>query len=393
MTTAIILCSGNSTRMQSEENKVFIEILRKPLLYYAIKNFEDSDLIENIILVAKKGEFGKTNSIIKKYNFKKIKNIIEGGKERQDSAYNGLKAIENPDPEDIILFHNGCNPFVKEEEIKNIIIEAEKNDAAVLAFPLKDTIKKVNKENFIESAIDRNNVWQMQTPQAIKYELALEAFEKSKKDNYYGTDDISLVERLGKKIKIVPCSYENIKITAKDDLSIAEGILMKENRVSGMDFRVGFGQDSHAFSKDKNKELLLGGYIIEDEMGLEADSDGDVILHALFNAISTSQGERSLGYYADEMCKKGITDSREYLKVILSKLEEKNMILNNVSIMIEAAKPKLERYTEKIKDSLSKILGLEKNRIGLSYTSGDNLTTFGQGKGMQCFAIVTLKGN
>lgn len=391
MNHAIILCSGNSTRMQSGQNKVFMELLGKPLLFYTIKNFEDNEPIDSIIIVSRKEDKTKIESIIKKYNFKKIKNIVEGGKERQDSAYNGLKSIKNANKDDIILFHNGCNAFVKKEEINSVIIEAGKNGAAVLAFQLKDTIKKINKDNFVETTLDRNNLWQMQTPQAIRYSLALEAFEKAKKDKFYGTDDVSLLERLGKKVKIVQCSYKNIKITTKDDLSIAEGILMNESKIKN-EFRIGLGQDSHAFSKDKNKKLVLGGFQIKNETGMDADSDGDVILHALFNAISTAIGERSLGFYADEMfSKQKITNSKEYLKIILDKLKGKNMEINSISIMIEASKPKLEPHTENIKDSLSKILDLDKELIGIAYHTGDNLTSFGQGRGMQCFSIITIK--
>ena len=196
------------------------------------------------------------------------------------------------------------------------------------------------------------------------------------------------MEAMGKKAKIVDCSYENIKITTNDDLEIAEGILMK--RCNASSFRIGFGQDSHKFSQDKNRQLILGGYIIPNEIGLEANSDGDVILHALFNTISSAIGERSLGYYSDAMFKKGITNSNEYLKIILTKLNQTNLKINNVSISIEASKPRLERYTDKIKQSLSKILKIDKERIGINYTSGEELTAFGQGKGMQCFVMISV---
>ncbi|MBI2656417.1 2-C-methyl-D-erythritol 2,4-cyclodiphosphate synthase [Candidatus Woesearchaeota archaeon] len=165
--------------------------------------------------------------------------------------------------------------------------------------------------------------------------------------------------------------------------------MLKRNNVNTT-FRIGFGQDSHKFSQNKNKKLVLGGFTIPNEIGLEANSDGDVVLHALFNSISSAIGERSLGYYSDEMCKKGVTDSKEYLKVILNKLNQKNLKINNVSISIEAKKPKLEKYTDKIKDSISKILKLEKQNIGIAYTSGEGLTDFGKGKGMQCFVVVTV---
>ena len=285
--------------------------------------------------------------------------------------------------------HNGSNPLAKQNEIIACLNVAKQYGAAAVGFPLKDTIKRI-KNGIVENTIDRTDIYQIQTPQAVKYRLFVEAFKNAKKKNLKFTDDVALVEALGKKVKIVPCSYENIKITTEDDLRIAEGILMKRNNIN-TNFRIGFGQDSHKFSKNKNKKLILGGYIVPNETGLEANSDGDIILHALFNAISSAIGERSLGFYADDMYKKGVTDSKEYLKIILNKLNQKSMKINNVSIMIEASKPKLEPHTDKIKSSLSKILNLEKERIGITYTSGDELTTFGQGKGMQCFVVVTVK--
>ncbi|KKR78760.1 MAG: 2-C-methyl-D-erythritol 4-phosphate cytidylyltransferase, partial [Candidatus Nomurabacteria bacterium GW2011_GWA2_40_9] len=375
MNFAIIVAAGKGKRMKSGENKVFLDLLNKPMLYYSLKVFQDCSEINEIIIVAQKNDFRKINEIKNKYSFAKIKNIVEGGKERQDSVYNGLMSIKNAKNDDIIVVHNGSNPLIRENEIISCISSAKKYGAAVCCFPLKDTIKKINND-FVEKTIDRTGVYQMQTPQAIKYGLFIEGYNNVKKRKLKITDDVAVVESLNKKVNIVECSYENVKITTRDDLKIAEGILMKRNNINS-NFRVGFGQDSHAFSKDKSKKLILGGYIIPNETGLEADSDGDLILHALFNAISSAIGERGLGYYSNPMCKNGITDSREYLKVILKKLKDRNMKLNNLSISIEASKPRLEKHTGKIIESLSKILSLNKENIGITYTSGDNLTSFG----------------
>lgn len=387
MNFAIIVAAGKSKRMNAGTSKIFLPLLNKPMIYYTIKNFQDCDLVGEIVVVIQGKYFKKFFSMKKFFNFDKIVNIVEGGKERQDSVYNGLMSIENAKKDDIVIVHNGSNPLVKENEIIECINAAKKYGAAALGFPLKDTIKKIS-DNFVEKTIEKKGIYQIQTPQAVKYGLFVEAFKNAKKKNLEVTDDVSLVEALGKKVKLVSCSYENIKITTGDDLGIAEGILLK--RMEKKFFRIGFGQDSHRFSKDKNKKLVLGGCFIQDESGLEANSDGDVILHALFNAISSAVSERSLGFYCDEMCKKGITDSKEYLKVMLDKLKQKNLRINNVSISIEAKKPRLEKHTGKIIGSLSRILDLDKERIGITYTSGENLTSFGQGQGMQCFVVVTL---
>lgn len=389
MNFAIIVAAGRGKRMGKNTNKVFLPILGKPMIYYALKIFNECGLINQIIVVAQKNCFRKINEIKSQYKFYKIRNIIEGGAERQDSVYNGLTSIKDAKSEDIIIVHNGSNPLVKENELIECVNAAKKFGSAACCFPLKDTIKKV-KNDFAEKTIGRQDVYQMQTPQAIKYDLFAKGFKNVKKNKLKITDDVSAAESLGRKARIVECSYENIKITTKDDLEIAEGILAKRNN-SSANFRAGFGQDSHKFSKNKNKKLILGGFIVPNEAGLEADSDGDVILHALFNALSSAIGGRSLDYYAGPMCREGISDSNEYLKIILEKMHKKNIKINNISIAIEAARPKLERYTENIKSSLSRILNLNKENIGITYTSGDELTSFGKGEGIQCFCAVTIK--
>lgn len=381
MNTAIIVGAGKGKRMQSKINKILLTLAGKPIICHTIKKFEDSDLIDNIILVINKDDEREIKNLVKKYNFKKIKKIIYGGKERQDSVYNGIKAIENASDEDITLINNAVNPFVNEKTIRELIEEARIYGASAAAIKAKDTIKEVDKNNFAVKTLDRSKLWQMQTPQVMKYGLAIKAFEKAYKDDFYATDDVSLIERLGKKVKIVETNKENIKITTPENLMLSEKINSAK--------RIGLGHDSHRF-EEKEKLLILGGILIPNEKGLKANSDGDVILHALFNSISQAIGERSISCYADSLCKKGIIDSKEYLKIILKKLNERKYKIGNIGIMVEAKKPKLEPYHDKIKESLSNLLKIEKSQIGLTFTSGEDLTDFGKGKGMQCFAIATL---
>lgn len=382
MNTTIIVGAGKGERMKSKVNKILLTLAEKPLIYNTIKTFEDSNLIDNIILVINKDDEREIKDLIKNYNFIKIKKIIEGGKERQDSVYNGIKAIEKADDEDIILIHNAANPFVSQETIKKIIEETKKHGAAVAAIKSEDTLKEVDEGNFVVKTFDRKKIWRMQTPQAMKYSLAVRAFEKAHQDDFYATDDVALVERLGEKVKIVETNKENIKITTPEDFVAAEKIK------SGA--RVGLGMDSHRFD-DKPKPLILGGFLIPNEQGLKANSDGDVILHALFNSLSQAIGMKSIGCYADKTClEQGITDSKEYVKFIYNKVKTEGYELNNIGIMVEAKKPNLGPYHNKIKDSLSDLLKINKEQIGLTFTSGEGLTEFGKGLGMQCFCVVSL---
>lgn len=229
---AVICAAGKGKRMLAEKNKCLVELKGKPIAYYTIKKFEECNAINAIVLVVGEGEEKEFEKIIRENNFGKVKAIVQGGKERQDSVKNGIKELRKLGikEKDIIVINNGANPFVKTEEIIIAIKEAEKHGASSCAFPCKDTIKKVNEELMVIETLERKELWQMQTPQCIQYGIAIEAFKKAVKENYYGTDDAQLVERLGKKVKIVECSSENIKITNPSDLAIAKTILEKQSK-------------------------------------------------------------------------------------------------------------------------------------------------------------------
>ena len=381
MNTAIIVAGGKGKRMHKRINKLFLLLNKEPIIWHTLNIFQNCKSINKVILVVRPEDKDKFKAIIKKNNFNKIIKIVDSGLERQDSVYNGIKAVDKASNDDIILIHNAVNPFVDEATINNCISATKKYGAAVVGFPAKDTIKVVE-DGFIRQTIDRKLVWQVQTPQAMKYFLAKRAFERAYADKFYGTDDVSLVERIGGSVKVIYCPRENIKITEPYDLAYANKMVNAS--------KIGIGQDSHKFSSSKNKKLVLGGFEIKNETGFEANSDGDVILHALFNALSTAIGEKSLGFYADKMFKDGITDSKKYLEFILNKVKERNYKISNVAVMLEGKKPKIDEHIEKIKSSLSRLLKIREENIGIAATSGEKLTEFGKGNGMQCFAAVTI---
>jgi 2-C-methyl-D-erythritol 4-phosphate cytidylyltransferase len=226
MNIAIILAGGVGKRMKGID-KVLFEIKGKPLFCYTLEIFEKHPLIDKIIFVARKNYFKDIILAQKKYGFNKVVKMAEGGKERQDSAFSGLRAAAGIGAQkgDLVLFHNAANPLVSLKEISDLILAGKKYQAGLLAQPAKDTIKEVDEEGFLKRTLERKKIFLAQVPQIIEYDLAKTAFEKAAKDNFYSTDDVSLVERLGKKVKIIPCSYKNIKITTPDDLKIIEAFL------------------------------------------------------------------------------------------------------------------------------------------------------------------------
>lgn len=225
--SVVIVAAGLGRRMKSNINKQYLLLKEKPIVAYTIDKFENNTYIDEIILVAKddEKEYCRIN-VVEKYNYKKVKAIVSGGSKRQDSVYNGLKLCN--DKTKIVLIHDGVRPFVKNEEINKIIEETSKSNACVTGVKVKDTIKIVDDKNEIIDTPNRENLWAVHTPQGFSYKLILEAHKKSKTEGWVVTDDSMLVEKLGRKVKMIEGSYENIKITSPEDLYMAESILEEE---------------------------------------------------------------------------------------------------------------------------------------------------------------------
>lgn len=219
--SVIIAAAGMSNRMGSKINKQFIVIDNKPILAHTIEKFEQCRYIDEIIVVTKENEVDYCRKeIVRKYGFKKVSSIIKGGKERQDSVYNGIMALN--EKVDIILTHDGARPFVRQESIIKGIKGAYELGACVIGVPLKDTIKVVDDSDIVHHTPNRSLLWAAQTPQCFKARLLKEGYEYAISEGILGTDDSSLVEKKGHPVTMLMGSYDNIKITTPEDLIVAE---------------------------------------------------------------------------------------------------------------------------------------------------------------------------
>lgn len=228
--TAIVLSAGQGKRMGTSIQKQYIELKGKPIVYYALEAFQNSALIDEIIMVVGKGqEEYCRKEIVEKYHLDKVREITEGGAERYDSVYSGLQRVRH---DGYVLIHDGARPFVTEAVIQRIYDTVCNYPACVVGMPVKDTIKIVDKEKYTKETPNRSFVWQIQTPQAFDILLIRDAYEKfmqSEQKNI--TDDAMVVESvLGMKSKLVEGSYENIKITTPEDLEIAEVFLKRREK-------------------------------------------------------------------------------------------------------------------------------------------------------------------
>ena len=232
--TAIVLAAGQGKRMHSKVQKQFLVIQGYPVLYYSLRCFQESPLIQDIILVTGEESISYCKEeIVKKYGFTKVSAVIPGGKERYDSVYAGL--CECRDCE-YVLIHDGARPFVTEEILKRGLQKVKETGACVIGMPSKDTVKLSDEEGYVKETPNRKCVWTIQTPQIFLYSLIREAHDSIRqKDMSKITDDAMVVEQeKGTKIRLVEGSYQNIKITTPEDLDVAETFLKKykKNRIS-----------------------------------------------------------------------------------------------------------------------------------------------------------------
>ncbi len=223
-TLAIILAGGAGKRMGAATNKQFLLIDNKPIIVHTLQIFEECRAIDGIYLVVNQKDLPMIQEeILETYRFNKILKLVIGGRLRQDSVRNGLEAIENPC--DIVIIHDGARPFVSPSFIDKGIFLMEMFDAVIPALPVKDTIKVVSKEGFVQKTLERDSLWHVQTPQTFKYDLITKAYREGAAKKLYGYDDATFLEHMGKKVKVIEGSPYNIKITTPEDLIVARGML------------------------------------------------------------------------------------------------------------------------------------------------------------------------
>jgi len=223
---AIVPAAGLGKRFGPGTNKPFQSLSGKPIIVWSLEILEAIVEVVEIIPVLKMEDMEYGLKIFEKYGISKIKRIAPGGKERQDSVYNGLKLIE--DKNCIVLIHDGVRPLIDRDLIERTIKELKDCDGVALGVPLKDTIKEAE-NGIIKKTLRRDSLWAIQTPQVFPYKNILTAYERAMKEGFYSTDDAALIEKYGGKVKVIIGSYKNIKITAPEDLAIAEFLLTRKD--------------------------------------------------------------------------------------------------------------------------------------------------------------------
>jgi 2-C-methyl-D-erythritol 4-phosphate cytidylyltransferase len=226
---AIIPAGGSGLRMGYKIPKPYLSFDSLPIIVHTLRIFQNSELIDDVYLVVQeKDKVYAQNQIVDAYSLSKVRAIISGGRERQDSVNNALNYLS--DEHEIVVIHDGVRPLLENSILENIIKVAIKEGAAITGMPVKDTIKVINTLEQAEKTLDREKLFMIQTPQAFDKDMIVRAYKAACEDHFRGTDDSSLVERLGIPVKVIRGSYENIKITTQEDLLFAEFIAQSRKR-------------------------------------------------------------------------------------------------------------------------------------------------------------------
>ena len=223
MISVIVAAAGRGSRMKRAENKVFLPLLDKPILRYSIEAFLGRSDVAEVIVICAAHETEEMESLVSPYREIKPVKVVVGGSERQYSVANALRAVARDS--ELILVHDGARPLVTDEVVQSVIDGAREHRAAIAAVPVKDTIKTVGAGGVVVGTPPRSTLYAVQTPQGFDAQLLFEAYAHAEAEGFLGTDDASLVERLGTEVCIAQGDYQNIKITTPEDLIVGEALL------------------------------------------------------------------------------------------------------------------------------------------------------------------------
>ena len=359
--TVIIAAAGSGSRMGGRLPKQYMKTGGEVVLRKTASAFASCPVVDEIIVVADRAYMDLCEDVLKGIEHR----TVSGGELRQDSVYEGLKCTDT----DIVLIHDGARPFVTQQIITEVTAAAAEYRAAVCAVRPKDTIRTK------QGTLNRNELYAVQTPQGFDTAAIKAAYEAAYAEGFYGTDDAGIAERAGLEIRIVSGSYDNIKITTREDLP--------------METRVGTGYDVHRL--EEGRKLILGGVCIPFERGLLGHSDADVLVHAIMDALLGAAALGDIGkLFPDTDDRyKGIS-SIELLKAVGAAVADAGYSVGNIDATLVAEKPKIAPYIETMRENIAGALEIDPDRISVKATTTEKLGFAGRQEGMAAQAVCIL---
>ena len=378
----IILAAGKSERFKKKKSKFskqFFKVNGISPLEHLMTSVSNNPLINSITLVVNKDDKSEIAGFKKKYH--KLNSIINGGITRQQSAFIALKSIRKKREKtknDIVLIHDAARPFLENQIIKNCISQLKKYDGVFPALNMDDTLR--NNKNL--NTYDRNTIISSQTPQAFKFDKIYMAYQKIK-GNY--SDDVAIASEFGLRIKKIEGQKLNFKITNPSDIEIYEKLIDQYYRN-----RIGNGFDFHKFKKGKS--IKIGGLKIKSKFSLEANSDGDPILHSITDAILGALNEKDIGFHfePDNKSYKNANSIIFINRALLLLMDKKGEIIN-LDLNIICDYPKINPIRDKIRKNLSKIMKINEDIINIKATSTEDEGFVNTKNGIACQTVISLR--
>ena len=379
--SAVIVAAGSSSRMKADINKVFMDLGGKTVIRNTLEVFEGSPVISEIILVTRECDIEKAREIAS--GITKLKNIVAGGSDRQQSVSNGVRMASC----EMIAIHDGARPLITAEEIKKVCKDAEKYGAATLCTKVKDTIKVADSDGFVKTTPERASLRAIATPQVFDRIEYMKALEKAENENKSFTDDCQLIENNGGRVFLTEGEYTNIKITTPEDIKTANAL---KGRKEECKMRMGHGYDVHKLVE--GRRCIIGGVDIPFELGLLGHSDADVLLHAISDSLLGAAALGDIGkHFPDTNPEFEGADSLKLLERVTELINEKGYRVINIDATVIAQKPKLLPHIEKMRENIAKACGIDIDFINVKATTEEKLGFTGRLEGISAHSVALIE--
>lgn len=405
--SGIVAAAGMGVRFGSSVPKQFLPLAGKTVLYHSVSAMLTVDSIKEVVVAVHPDYMEQAALALQDLMSVKPVRLIKGGASRQDSVKNALLAT---DPAfKWVAVHDGARPLVNPDTVEELCLMAMDVGAAILASPVRDTVKETDEAGLILRTIPRDRLFLAQTPQACRKSDLLNAYHEAEMRGVSLTDEAGLLELIGIPVAILSSDWKNLKITEPADLELAELILQSRKKMKGgngkpdtmpsidpcdvkqkIRIRVGMGYDAHRLVP--GRKLILGGVEIPYEMGLDGHSDADVLLHALCDAILGAIGKQDIGHHFpdSDMRYKGIS-SLVLLKEVIKLAYDNGFHLVNADITMVAQRPKLAPYFAEMRLRIAEHCDVMPECINIKATTTEGMGFTGRGEGMACYATVLLQ--
>lgn len=369
--------------------KQFLELADVPILVHTVRALQSSSFIKHIVLVVPASHLESTRALVSRYGLTLVAAVVSGGRTRQESVWAGLQMV--PAELELVVVHDGVRPLVEPGLVDACIVRAAETGAAMLAVPVKDTLKAVV-AGVVTATVERSGLWQAQTPQVARRALLQQAFAVAREEGLEATDEAALLEHIGVEVSVVTGSETNIKVTTAADLVLAAGLLAQREKEEGLVgiLRVGHGYDAHRLTE--GRKLVLGGVVIPHGRGLLGHSDADVLLHALADAMLGAAGLGDIGrHFPDSDPAYKDISSLDLLGQVVVKVAAQGFCLANADITVIAQQPKLAGYFPLMLENISRTAGVAVACLNLKATTTEQMGFAGRGEGMAAHAVVALR--